>query len=543
MRRRHVDSFTDALAVDLRSVDEASVGDYTSYRGRPVAFIENVLGEVLTPDMIELVEQLEANERVLARSANAVGKTFVAARYILYKYKCYKKVKVYCAAAPPEQNLRNILWSEIRSCMNANPAVFSDDKVRDLEIYREEDEFIAGVSIPTSSSAADREERFSGKHSPNLIFVLDEAAGLPTEVYRGIESCVSGGDTKLLCLFNPRQPLGPMYEFERSRGAVIVTLSAFDHPNVITGENQIPGAVTRDVTVRRINEWSRPLISGEDASEGGTFEVPEYLVGCQVRRRDGTLYEPLEGGVRKVTDTQMFYMVLGEYPPTADERLIQDEWIEAARERWDGYVALYGEIPPAAQPVMGQDVAQGGGDFNVAYLRYGGFVTKPKRWRGLDPAESADYGAQIARVNGAKYIYVDGTGLGAGIAPMMRRQNLRAFQVMVAQKPTYTTERGEFYQMRDQLLWSLREWLRTDPQSMLPPEDRLIDELRTPTFGPNKQGKIYVSSKDEMRSALGRSPDDMEALALTFYPPPRDVQPVYSRQLTRQRFTNTYYGG
>jgi hypothetical protein len=272
--------------------------------------------------------------------------------------------------------------------------------------------------------------------------------------------------------------------------------------------------------------------------------VPEYLVGCQARRRDGSMYEPLEGGIRKVTDSQMFYMVLGEYPPTADERLIQDEWIEAARERWDGYVALYGEVPPAARPVMGQDVAQGGGDFNVVYLRYGGFVTRPKRWRGLDTVESADYGAQIATVNQAKYIYVDGTGLGAGIAPMMRRKNLRAFQVMVAKSPTMTTERGEFYQMRDQLYWSLREWLRTDPQAMLPPEERLIDELRTPTFGPHRTtGKIYVSAKDEMRSALGRSPDDMEALALTFYPPPRDVQPVYSRQLTRQRFTNSYYGG
>ena len=38
-----------------------------------------------------------------------------------------------------------------------------------------------------------REAKFSGKHAPYLLFILDEGDAIGDEVYRGIESCMSGG--------------------------------------------------------------------------------------------------------------------------------------------------------------------------------------------------------------------------------------------------------------------------------------------------------------------------------------------------------------
>jgi hypothetical protein len=79
-------------------------------------------------------------------------------------------------------------------------------------------------------------------------------------------------------------------------------------------------------------------------------------------------------------------------------------------------------------------------------------------------------------------VNVDGTGIGAGVAPYLQREGINATSVMVASKPTESTELGEFRILRDQLWWACRESLRTDPGSMLPPDEMLIEELCVPTY-------------------------------------------------------------
>jgi hypothetical protein len=113
---------------------------------------------------------------------------------------------------------------------------------------------------------------------------------------------------------------------------------------------------------------------------------------------------------------------------------------------------------------------------------------------------------------------VDATGVGAGVAPHMQRNGCSALSVKVASKPTETTELGEFYILRDQLWWACREWLRTDPGAMLPPDEDLLEELHTATYEV-LNGKIRVMKKDTMREVLQRSPDKADALNLTFYSP------------------------
>jgi hypothetical protein len=88
---------------------------------------------------------------------------------------------------------------------------------------------------------------------------------------------------------------------------------------------------------------------------------------------------------------------------------------------------------------------------------------------------------------------------------------------MVASSPTYKTEMGAFGLMRDQLWWEVREWLRTDPGAMLPPDEELIEELGIPTYETTAK-EIKVMDKPTMKKLLGRSPDRAEALIMTFAP-------------------------
>ncbi len=137
-------------------------------------------------------------------------------------------------------------------------------------------------------------------------------------------------------------------------------------------------------------------------------------------------------------------------------------------------------------------------------------------WSGLDTMETADRAVNEYRSRKVSTVNIDATGVGAGVAPAMQRQGCPAIPVKVASSPTQKTEQGEFQIMRDQLWWACREWLRTDPGAMLPPDEMLIEELQTPTYEVDR-GKIRVMKKDTMREVLKRSPDRADSLCLTFH--------------------------
>ena len=452
----------------------------------------------------------------IARSGNAVGKTHAAARIAIWFYKAFPDSQVYTSAAPPESNLKKLLWGEIGSAIEKHQKLFSVDNIRSLFIARSAKSFISGVTIPSSGTEAQREAKFSGKHAPYLLFIIDEGDAVPDEVYRGIESCMSGGHARLLVMFNPRNKSGEVHRMERDNRANIIKLYAFSHPNVVTGKDRIPGAVTRETTIRRINQWCRPLATDEAVSES-CFELPSFLIGMTARSQSGEEYPPLKDGFYKVMEPAFSYMVLGEYPAQGSHQLISQEWIARARARWDDYVAQHGETPcPNMYASAGLDVGEYGTDSTALCFRYGGFVEKLITWGGVDIMQSADRTVNEQRSRKVSCVNVDATGVGAGVAPSMQRQGCIAIPVKVASSPTQRTETGEFQIMRDQLWWSCREWLRTDQAATLPPDDLLLEELLIPTYAVDR-GKIRIMNKPTMREILKRSPDRADSLCLTFH--------------------------
>ena len=492
--------------------------DYTRFQADPVGFGEEILKEHFTSEVKALMNSVRDYPITIAKSANATGKTHGAARVAIWFYKSFPESQVYTAAAPPESNLRKLLWGEIGSVVEKNPAVFNQDSIRNLFISRSARSFLSGVTIPATGTETQREAKFSGKHAPYLLFIIDEGDAVPDEVYRGIESCMSGGFARLLIMFNPRHQSGEIHRMERDGRANIVKLSAFSHPNVITGNDEIPGAVNRETTIRRINQWCRPLAADETPSPGSCFELPSFLVGQTARSQSGELYPPLKPGFYKVMDPAFSYMVLGEYPAQGSQQLISQEWILRARNRWDSYVSQYGEAArPGEYATGGLDVGEYGTDSTALCFRYPGYVERIIAWGGVDTMQTADRAVNEARRRTVSVVNVDATGVGSGVAPAMQRQGCLANPVKVASSPTQTTEQGEFQILRDQLWWSCREWLRTDPEATLPPDEELLEELLTPTYEVER-GKIRVMNKSTMREILKRSPDRADALCLTFQP-------------------------
>jgi hypothetical protein len=515
----------EAIASDVPARGVGVCAEHERYRNDPVGFATEVLGETFTPDVIRVMESVRDYPITIAKSGNGTGKTYGGAHIALWWYLCHLGAQVYMSAAPPEDNLRNLLWGELGGILAKHPQLLAGHRTRDLRISRSDKEFITGVTIPSSGSPVQRQARFSGKHAPYLLFIVDEGDAVPDFVYRGIESCLSGGVGRLLIMFNPRARIGPVYRMERLGIGHVVEMTAFTHPNVVTGEDLIPGAVDRATTVRRINEWTRPLLPHE-TPDSQCFQVPDYLVGVVGTDRLHRPYLPLPASWRKITDNQFSHMVLARYPASSTDQLISEEWIDAAVTRWHSYVARFGELPPkGSKAILGVDVGEMGSDISAVALRYGGWVPHFITWTGVDVLVSGEKIAELFIEYNGMRINVDSTGVGAGVAPQAAR-SLRAKgvrlnrsevnRVMVAESPTKETEHGQFAMLRDQLLWELRDWLREDPGAMLPPDDELREELLAFSYETNQKGKIKVTDKASLRVRLGRSPNKADALALTF---------------------------
>lgn len=506
---------------------------FVHYQAAPVEFIAECLGCSLTEPQKQVCAAVRDYPVTVVQSANAVGKTHAAAGIALWFLRAFPQSKVVAAAAPPLENLERLLWGEIEGHLSRTSS-FADATTGYLRVEIGPEWWLVGRAIPSSGTPAQREAKFSGLHAPYLLFIVDEGDAVPDEVYRGIESCLSGGHGRLLVMFNPRAAAGPVYRMIQSGQAHVVTLDAFSHPNVISGRDVIPGAVTRETTVLRVTEWSRAAVTGEtpNPNDQEWFAVPEFLAGATATRKDGSSTPPLVGGQwRKITNPALAYMVLARFPGQAENQLISRAWVEAAQQRWRVWRDLHGDAPPEGiRPIHGQDVAEFGADQNVACFRYGGWVAPFETWNGVDVLMTSDRAADMARERNALRSMVDATGIGAGVTPGMIRRWMAtvggadagryegvAIAVHVGGAPTQAADEGAFGTLRDQLWWRCREWLRSDPAAMLPPDEALAEELCAPMYQV-QNGKIKVTSKDALREVLKRSPDLADALCLTFAP-------------------------
>jgi hypothetical protein len=287
-------------------ISAQTAASYSEYADDPVGFGRDVLHHEYPPDVCRLMEAVVEYPWVIAKSATGIGKSWAAGVILLWWVMCRPDALAYAAAAPPLSNLEGIIWrymlhfvAEHKLPVQPHPQLVEYGRNR-----------ITGVVIPQDANPDSLETRASGKHAPNLLYLLDEANAIPDPFIKGADGCLSGeGMQRLVAFYNPRSDEGMIAQREKAGTAHVVTMSAFGHPNVTTGRAVFPGAASRDITVARINKWSRPAQGGKDL-----FDVPQFLVGSTAPRDEGGHYDPLPAGPREITDSQLAYKVLARYP-------------------------------------------------------------------------------------------------------------------------------------------------------------------------------------------------------------------------------------
>jgi len=272
------------------------------------------------------------------------------------------------------------------------------------------------------------------------------------------------------------------------------------------GEDQeVPDSRPVKVKGRWVNPKSRTFIRS-------TVDDNVFLSSTGYRDTLMALPEPLRSQMAEGN----FLAGLGDAP----WQLIPTSWVDAAQARWR-------PLEPAERGPMtrvGFDVAIGGQDKSTLAPRhtrwFGEFVSAPGKITTDGPKAAAFI---VGVVRDGAMVCVDSIGVGTTALDHCRGLNLNVHAVVGSEGTKSTDKTGElrFRNVRAEMYWRLREAMDPDGEDpiALPPDKELRQELLAHRYKVVQMGPyagIQVRSKDEVKEAIGRSPDKSDSVAMTF---------------------------
>jgi len=428
-------------------------------RSDPVFFCRHILGIEPWSKQAEVLQALRDDDMVAVRSGHGTGKSFIASAAALWFLYSYYPAKV-ITTAPTWNQVRQILWSEIRR-MHAMSRMPLGGKVLEERIKLSDGAYAVGIST-------DEAERFQGFHAESVFVILDEAPGVREEIWEAAQTLLTGSVGKILAIGNPTKPTGIFYEiFNPASEWRKIRISCLDSPNVTSGRELYPRLVTRKWVERRRQEW------GED--------TPLY------RSR-----------------------VLGEFPEDEQSVLIPRHWLE-------------GEKPKIkrnkGQRYLGVNVAREGKDATVFLIRNEREIIYVREEHGISTMESVGIIVRLMKEKNISEdnVFIDDTGLGAGVTDRLRELDYEVNAVIAAAK---ANNPARFINLRAEMFWRLREDLNPEkkegPLYINNRYTTLKRELCALTYEFNSGGGIKIIDKIKLRGKISGSPNHADSLALTY---------------------------
>lgn len=463
----------------------------TEYADDPVRYVRERLHVTqLLPHQEKILRAVadgvagRASPWIVVRSGQKVGKTALACMIALWWYECFEESRVFLFAAIAEQT-KNVLWNELAKTIRRARAAGSDIDGR----------LAAAPTGGFVSTDGAREIRgFQGRDiesragiSGRQLWIVDEASHMGAAEAEAMAGNAMGGGAVHFWISNPTRNEGPFYDaFHKRKG----TFQTFH------------------VDAEDVARWQRD--SG--------IRVPFT-----------TSWEQVERARQNYREDSLFWYwrVKGEFVRNETGHCIAVSAIEAARARWES-----GDDVTAGQLCIGYDCAGpgSGGDEHCWAVVRGGRCFKIMRARGLseEAALERTYGIIEAHRVGDELprLLVDSEGpiggslygrFRAEVEHRSKRDLAHQFEVFgVKASSQHVRDRDKFERIRDELIWNLAQWILG---GAIPPDDQLDSELHEPIWKSTPSGKLRATPKDEIRDALGRSPDSFDALALAVWRP------------------------
>lgn len=454
------------------------------------AWVNARTSEFLWSKQVEIARSLVVNRRTAVKSCHGVGKSFSGARFICWWLDVHPPGEAFVVStAPTAKQVEAVLWREVnKAAAKADPPFMG--RVLTTE-WKLGNELVAYGRKPADHDPT----AFQGIHARFVLVVLDEAGGIPKELWLAANSLASNEHSRILAIGNPDDPGSHFAEVcKPGSGWNVIQISAFDSPN-FTGERVPPALRELLISQTYVDEMAHDC--GEDSAV--------YMA-----------------------------KVLGEFPEDSESGVVRISALKKCQEP--------DQENPGGVVELGVDVGAGG-DSSVIYGRFGRKAVP--LWRKRTPQTMELVGNIIEQLVATKAaaVKIDQTGVGQGVYDRVRelvdegiigerlgdkRHEVRVFGVMVGASSTHPER---FVRLRDQIWWEVGRQLCEDHAWDLSSiDDRTVAQLVAPTYTLDSSGRIKVERKEDLKARIGRSPDDADALLLAFYRPPGGGALVYDEE-------------
>lgn len=453
------------------------------YKNDPLLFVRQVIKpKIISNDQESFLRAVgdackgKGKPYISVVSGTGTGKTATLAWLVLWAVAPHPSAKIPCTATTYTQ-VQTLLWPEcMRWQAQMNLAFRSAIDIASTKIKQNGNEECFAV---IKAAVANNPQAFQGVHAPFVMFIFDEASGIPQSIFDAAEgSCSHAGSVGLegqalfICTGNGNLASGPFYDSHHKNRSGWRCLSFSSRNSPFCGADYIA---------------RQEAIYGKDSN--------------QVRIR-----------------------INGQFPKDDPDTLIHHDWAEEAKMR-DICEAL------TTTRVAGLDPKGSGSDSIGFVIRQGQIAYRPEEWNpAWEEAQIIGHTMKLWKERVFDELNVDCIGIGSAICSVLEEQGVPVRRVNVSTPPIFHPELNNH--LRDDLWWEAREWLRlrncrlhagTTPDSEPTPAqteylEKLIHELTVPKYAPNSSGKNVVEAKKDLKKAdrLGHSPGLADALCLTF---------------------------
>ena len=431
------------------------------WQDEPAAFVREMFGVVPDKWQDEVLAAFPKAPRLAMKACKGPGKTAVLA-WLAWNFLVTRIDPKIATTSITADNLFDNLCAEMSKWQQRSPYLREHFKwTKDRIVCKARPE-TCWMSARTWNRTTDRTQQgntLAGLHADHILFLLDESGGIPDAVMATAEaalsSCIEG---HIVQAGNPTHLEGPLYRACTSERRLW-------HVTEITADPADPRRSTR--------------VKAEWASE----QIEKY-------GRD---------------NPWVLVNVFGKFPPGSLNTLIgPDECREATTRSY----------PPAdyehAARVLGVDVARFGDDASVIFPRQGLVAFPPLKLRNVDGTQGAGAVARKAADWKADAIFVDDTGgWGASWIDMLRTLGHTPTGIGFASRP----DNGRYDNKRTEMYFEAVQWIKSG--GAIPQIPELIAALSQTTYS-FRGDRLLLEPKEQVKQRLGYSPDDADALALTF---------------------------
>jgi phage terminase large subunit len=474
------------------------------YRNDPVGYASDVLGIKLWSRQVECLEAIRDHQRVAVVSGHKCGKTSLVCAAALWFFDSFEDARVIMTSTTSRQ-VDSILWRELSMQVSRSGRCVAcraqwqgmidggtSQYEADLMVARPCEHsrivpgtlgslartgMVRGFSVIQGFTAREG-EAVAGISGKNLMFLADEASGIPDRIFEAIEGNRAGG-ARLVMISNGTRTNGKFFDAFHSQAAHWSghKISAEETPNVEAGRVVIPGLATRDYIDEKRAEW------GENS--------PQYIV-----------------------------RVRGGFPVGEDGKIFTFGLIGESQLRWDD-AAFEGRLFIGVDPAG----ATGTGDDTAIAVRRGRRVERVRSMRGMDSdahlMEILRTISEYAMPGERPVVVIDSEGpIGAELRGRIRGhlEVDNRFDLVSVRASDRAIRDAQIYdRLRDVLAASLERWMRDG--GAIPSDSQLEQELHSLEWETGANGRSKVTPKDKLRKTLGRSPDRYDAVALCCWEP------------------------